>query len=295
MYKIVKREVLAPNTIYMKVEVPDIAQKTKPGQFIILRVDEVGERFPMSLAGWDKNEGTLEITFVIMGKSTMKLAALAEGDYIMDVVGPLGNPTEIDYYGNVLCVCGYFGVGPMITVINALKEKGNKIVSVMEAGSEDLLFWEDRLKKISDEAYVVVGDGSQGRKRQANEFVEEYLKAENRIDRVFAFGRLFMMMECSKATKPFGVKTIVCLTPIMVDGTGMCGCCRVSVGGETKFTCVDGPEFDGHLVDWELLIKRKQTYLKEEAMAFNLWELDNLHKITELSQLSKRVSVIRND
>lgn len=292
MYKIVKREVLVPNMIYMKVEAPDIAQKAKPGQFIILRVDEFGERFPMSLAGWDKNEGTLEISFQIMGKSTMKLAALGEGEHVLDVVGPLGKSTEIDYYGNVLCVCGSFGVGPMITMIRALKEKGNKIVSVIEAESEAFLFWEDKLKEISDEAHVVVGDRGVG---QVSEFVREYLKAGNKIDRVFAFGRVFMMMECSKATKAFEVKTIVSLTPIMVDGTGMCGCCRVSVGGETKFTCVDGPEFDGHLVDWELLIKRKQAYLKEEARAFNLWEPDNLRKVAELSKLPKRLSLVENE
>jgi len=292
VYKIVKREVLVPNMIYMKVEAPDIAQKAKPGQFIILRVDEFGERFPMSLAGWDKNEGTLEISFQIMGKSTMKLAALGEGEHVLDVVGPLGKSTEIDYYGNVLCVCGSFGVGPMITMIRALKEKGNKIVSVIEAESEAFLFWEDKLKEISDEAHVVVGDRGVG---QVSEFVREYLKAGNKIDRVFAFGRVFMMMECSKATKAFEVKTIVSLTPIMVDGTGMCGCCRVSVGGETKFTCVDGPEFDGHLVDWELLIKRKQAYLKEEARAFNLWEPDNLRKVAELSKLPKRLSLVENE
>ncbi|MDY7018958.1 MAG: sulfide/dihydroorotate dehydrogenase-like FAD/NAD-binding protein [Chloroflexota bacterium] len=289
MYKIIKKEILVPNMIYMKLESPDIARKAKPGQFIILRVDEVGERFPMSLAGWDKDGGTLEITFQIMGRSTMKLASLGEGEYVMDIVGPLGKPTEIDYYGNVLCVCGSFGVGPMAALISTLKEKGNKIVSVMEAGSEASLFWEDKLAKISDEAHVVIGDSKAG---QAGEFVEEYLKAGHKIDRAFALGRLFMMMECSNATKPFGVNTIVCLTPIMVDGTGMCGCCRVSVGGETKFACVDGPEFDGHLVDWELLIKRKQAYIKEEAIAFDLFKVDTLCKVAELSKLPKRVSVV---
>jgi len=291
MYKIVKREVLVPNIIYIKVEAPEIARKAKPGQFIILRVDEVGERFPMSLAGWDKDEGTLEITFVIMGKSTMKLASLGEGDSIMDVVGPLGNPSEIENYGTVLCACGHFGIGPMVTVINALKEKGNRIISVMEAVDESLLFWEDKLRKASDETHVVVGNGKAG---QAGEFIKEYLKAGNKVDKVFAFGRLFMMMECSNATRPFGVKTTVCLTPIMVDGTGMCGCCRVAIGEETKFACVDGPEFDGHTVDWELLIKRKQTYIKEEAKAFDLWKPDNLRKISDLSNLPKRASVVEN-
>ena len=292
MYKILKREVLVPNTVYLKVEAPEIARKAKPGQFVILRVDEVGERFPLSLTGWDKNEGTLEVLFLIMGRSTMKLSSLKEGDCIMDVVGPLGRPTEIESYGDTMCVCSTFGVGPTITLAMALKEKGNKVVSVMEAKDETYLFWEDKLKSVNDETHVVLGDGSRGKHRQASHFVKEYLKLGNKLDRVFVFGRVFTMMECSEATKPFGVKTIVGLTPIMVDGTGMCGCCRVSVGGETKFTCVDGPEFDGHLVDWEMLIKRKRAYLIEEAQAFDLWQLDNLRRIAELSELSERVSVV---
>ena len=292
MYKILKREVLVPNTVYLKVEGPEIARKAKPGQFVILRVDEVGERFPLSLTGWDRNEGTIEVLFLIMGRSTMKLSSLKESDRIMDVVGPLGRPTEIESYGNILTACSTFGVGPTITLAKALREKGNKVVSVMEAKDETYLFWEDRLRSVSDESHVVLGDGSRGKHRQASQFVKEYLESGNRLDRVFVFGRVFTMIECSAATKPFGIKTIVGLTPIMVDGTGMCGCCRVSVGGETKFTCVDGPEFDGHLVDWELLIKRKRAYLKEEAQAFDLWQPDNLRRIAELSELSERTSVV---
>jgi len=292
MYKVLKREVLVPNTVYLRIQAPEIARKAKPGQFVILRVDEVGERFPLSLTGWDKNEGTLEVLFLIMGRSTMKLSSLGEGDCIMDVVGPLGRPTEIESYGNTMCVCSTFGVGPTITLAKALKREGNKVVSVMEAKDESYLFWEDRLKSVSDEAHVVLGDGRRGKHRQASQFVKEYLASGNKLDRVFVFGRVFTMMECSEATKPFGIKTIVGLTPIMVDGTGMCGCCRVSVGGETKFTCVDGPEFDGHLVDWELLVKRKRAYLIEEARAFDLWELDNLRRIAVLSELPGRVSAV---
>jgi ferredoxin--NADP+ reductase len=291
MYKILKREVLVANTVYIKIEAPEIAQKAKPGQFVILRVDEVGERFPLSLTGWDKKEGAVEVLFLIMGRSTMKLSSLKEGDRVMDVVGPLGRPTEIESYGNAMCVCSTFGVGPTITLAKALKEKGNKVVSVMEAKDQTYLFWEDKLKSVSDETQVVLGDGSRGKHRQASQFVKQYLESGNKIDRVFVFGRVFTMMECSQVTKPFGIKTIVGLTPIMVDGTGMCGCCRVAVGGETKFTCVDGPEFDGHLVDWELLIKRKRAYLKEEAQAFDLWQPDNLRRIAELSELSERTSV----
>jgi ferredoxin--NADP+ reductase len=292
MYSILKREVLVPNTICLKIEAPEIARKARPGQFVILRVDEVGERFPLSLSGWDKGEGTVEVLFLIMGRSTMKLASLGEGDCIMDVVGPLGKPTEIESYGSILAVCSTFGTGPVITLAKALKEKGNNVVSVMEAKDATYLFWEDRLRRVSDETHIILGDGSRGKHRQASQFVKEYLESGNKPDRVFAFGRVFTMMECSQATKPFGIKTIVGLTPIMVDGTGMCGCCRVSVGGETKFTCVDGPEFDGHLVDWELLIKRKRAYLIEEARAFDLWEIDKLRRIAELSELPERISVV---
>lgn len=295
MYKILKREVLVPNTVYLKVEAPEIARKAKPGQFVMLRVDECGERFPLSLTGWDKNEGTLEILYLIMGRSTMKLSSLEEGDCIMDVVGPLGRPTEIESYGNTMCVCSTFGVGPTITLVKALKGKSNRVVSVMEAKDQAYLFWEDRLKSVSDETHVVLGDGSRGKHRQASQFVKEYLGSGNKLDRVFVFGRVFTMIECSEATKPFGVKTIVGLSPIMVDGTGMCGCCRVSVGGETKFACVDGPEFDGHLVDWELLIKRKRAYLIEEARAFDLWQLGNLRRIAVLSELPGRVSVVQEN
>jgi ferredoxin--NADP+ reductase len=295
MYKILKREVLVPNTVYLKIEAPEIAGKAKPGQFVILRVDEVGERFPLSLSGWNKKEGAIEVLFLIMGRSTMKLSSLKEGDCVMDVVGPLGKPTEIESYGNTMCVCSTFGVGPTITLAKALKEKGNKVISVMEAKDETYLFWEDKLGRVSDESHVVLGDGGRGKHRQASKLVKEYLESENDLDRVFVFGRLFTMMECSQATKPFGVKTIVGLTPIMVDGTGMCGCCRVSVGGETKFTCVDGPEFDGHLVDWQLLIKRKRAYLIEEARAFDLWQLGNLRRITVLSELPGRVSVMQKN
>jgi ferredoxin--NADP+ reductase len=292
MYRILKREVLVPNTVYLKIEAPEIARKAKPGQFVILRVDEVGERFPLSLTGWNKNEGSVEVLFLIMGRSTMKLSSLAEGDCVMDVVGPLGRPTEIESYGRTMTVCSTFGVGPATTLAKALKGKGNKVISVMEAKDETYLFWEDTLRSVSDEIHVILGDGSRGKHRQASQFVKEYLESGNKLDRVFVFGRVFTMMECSQATKPFGVKTIVGLTPIMVDGTGMCGCCRVCVGGETKFTCVDGPEFDGHLVDWELLIKRKRAYLQEEALAFDLWQLDSQHRIAELSELPKRVSVV---
>jgi len=292
MYRIVKKELLVPNTIYLQAEAPEIARKAQPGQFVIMRVDEVGERFPLSLAGWDEKAGTLDVIFLIMGRSTMKLASLSEGDCIMDIVGPLGKATEIESYGNVLCACSTFGVGPAIPLAKALRERGNRVISVMEARDEAFLFWEDRLKEVSDETHIASGDGCRGKHRRASEFITEHLKSGHKLDRVFAYGRVFMMMECSRATRPFGVKTTVALTPVMVDGTGMCGCCRVSVGGETQFTCVDGPEFDGHSVDWEVLIKRKRAYLREEAQAYDLWQPDNLRKIAGLAGLPERSSAV---
>ncbi len=281
MYQIVKKESLVPNIIYIKVKAPGIARVAQPGQFVILRVDEPGERFPMSLAGWNRDEGTIDITFYVLGTSTMKLAALREGDYILNLVGPLGLPAQVESYGRVLCACGCFGIGPTLPLIKALKEKGNQVVTVAEGRSKSFIFWEDRLREVSDELYVVLGDGSYGEKGWTNDFIGKYLKAGNKVDRIFAHGCPFMMMECSKASEPFGVKTMVSLTPLMVDGTGMCGSCRVEVGGQTKFACVDGPEFDGHEVNWDLLILRQRRFLTEENRSLNLWERENWHKLMD--------------
>ncbi len=284
MNKIIKREALVPNIIHMKLEAPSVARAAEPGKFVILRVDEVGERFPMSLADWDKEKGTIDISFFVLGKSTMKLASLKEGDSILDCVGPLGNATEIKHYGNVLLACGCFGVGPSIKLAEALKKEGNKIIAVMEARSKAYLFWEDRLREISDEFHVVVGDSTYGEQKEwTNNFIENYLKNGNHVDIIFAHGCPFMMMECSKASKPSGIPTLVSLTPIMVDGTGMCGSCRVTVGNQTKFACVDGPEFNGHEIDWDNLIIRQRRYLPKEYRALSLWERDNWHKIADIA------------
>ncbi len=284
MYKIVEREVLAPNIVHIKVEAPEIAKAAKPGQFVILRVDEKGERFPMSLADWDKEKGTIDITFIVLGTSTMKLASLKVGDSILDCAGPLGNPVDIKYYGNVLIACGCFGIGPSIKLAEALKEKGNRIISVMEARNRSYLFWEDRLRKVSDGFYIAIGDGSYGKKGWIEDFIREYLSAGNKVDVIFATGCTFMMRQCSKASEPFGVKTNVFLVAIMVDGTGMCGACRVNVGGETKFACVDGPMFDGHKVDWENLAMRLSSYISEERISLSLWERENWHRLIDVSR-----------
>ena len=240
-----------------------MARKCAPGQFVIIRIDEKGERIPLTIADWDRKEGSVTLVFMEAGATTFRLAQLKAGDSIANFVGPLGLPSHIERFGTVVCVAGGVGVAPIVPITRALKEKGNKIISILGARCKDLLFWEDKLRSVSDQLIVTTDDGTYGRKGVVTEPLKEILEKE-RIDRVVAIGPTVMMKFCSKTTKPFGVKTIVSLNPIMVDGTGMCGCCRVSVGGTTKFACVDGPEFDGHEVDWDLLAARQRTYLDEE-------------------------------
>lgn len=271
MYKVLVSEKLVPNIHLLKIEAPAIARKALPGQFVIVRVDEVGERIPLSLSDWDKEEGT--VTFVVMqvGTSTMKLADLKAGEYVLTLVGPLGLPSHLEKFGTVVCAGGCYGIGAIMPIARALKGLGNKVICIIEARSQNLLYWQDKLKQVSDELILNTGDGSSGHKSWAFDPLREMLEAGKRIDRVFAIGCTYMMMLTSKATKPFEVKTLVALNPIIVDGTGMCGVCRVSVGGETRFTCVDGPEFDGHEVDWEILAARRTSYLDEEKVAVIEW------------------------
>lgn len=282
MYRIAKKECLAPNIVYLKIEAPKVARVAQPGQFVILRADEKGERVPMGIAGWDKDEGTVDIVFYVLGTSTMKFGTLKEGDSIMNLAGPLGTPTEIGNFGKVICACGCFGIGPSLPLIKALKKMGNYVVTVVEGRGADFIFWQDRLGEFSDELHVMAGDGGCGEKGWANDFMVNYLK-DNEVGRIFVHGCPFMMMECSKATKPFGIKTVVSLMPLMVDGTGMCGACRVEVGGETKFACVDGPDFDGHEVNWDTLTLRLRQFINEEDRSHMLWERDNWHKLVETS------------
>jgi len=283
MYQIVEKEVLVPNIIYLKIKAPKIAKVALPGQFVIIRVDETGERMPMGLAGWDVDEGTIDIVFYVLGTSTMKLGTLREGDSIMNLAGPLGKPTEIENFGTVICACGCFGIGPSMPLIKALKEAGNYVITVVEGRSREFIFWVDKLRAESDELHVLAGSGGCGEEGWTNDFISRYLEEGKKVDRIFVHGCPFMMMETSKASKPFGVKTIVSLTPLMVDGTGMCGACRVEVGGETKFACVDGPDFDGHEVNWETLALRLRQFIPEEDRSAMLWERDNWHKLVETS------------
>lgn len=281
MYEIVKNETLAPNIVHMSFCAPKIANTARPGQFIIVRADERGERIPMGIAGWDKNDGTVDIVFYVLGTSTAKLSTMKVGESVSNVAGPLGKPTEIDKFGRVICACGCFGVGPTLPLIKALKEMGNYVVTVVEARGPDFVFWVDKLREHSDEVHVVTGCGKTA---WANDFIEQELALGKKIDRIFAHGCPFMMKVSSDASRAAGVETVVSLTPIMVDGTGMCGACRVEVAGATKFACVDGPDFGGHRVNWDGLVLRLRQLIPEEDRSFNIWERDNWHKLMDCRQ-----------
>jgi NAD(P)H-flavin reductase len=272
MFRIIYRKTLATKIHLFKIEAPAIARKALAGQFVVIRIDERGERIPLTLADWDGKEGSITVVFMEVGATTFRLALLKAGDFIADFVGPLGVPAHIDRFGTVVCVAGGVGAAPIAPIARALKEKGNKIISLLGARNKDLLFWEDKLRSVSHQLIVTTDDGTYGRKGVVTGPLKELLESGEKVDRVIAIGPSIMMKFCAQTTQPFGVKTIVSLNPIMVDGTGMCGCCRVSVGGVTKFACVDGPDFDGHQVDWDLLLARQRIYLDEEKHSLEHWQ-----------------------
>ncbi|MFC2016109.1 sulfide/dihydroorotate dehydrogenase-like FAD/NAD-binding protein [Chloroflexota bacterium] len=272
MYRILLKEELVPNVYLFKIAAPAVAKKAQAGQFVVVRADEKGERIPLTIADWDEKEGSVTIVFMKVGTTTHRLALLKTGDYITNFVGPLGLPTYIEKFGTVVCVAGGFAVATIMPIARAMREKGNKVISIMGARNKNLIFWENELRNVSDQLIVTTDDGSYARKGLVTEPLKELLEGNERIDLVIAVGPSIMMKFCAKTTQPFGVKTIVSLNPIMVEGTGMCGCCRVSVGGVTKFACVDGPEFDGHQIDWDLLFARQYTYLDEEKRSFEQWQ-----------------------
>jgi len=272
VYRILLKQDLVPNIHLFKIAAPDVAKKAQAGQFVVIRIDEKGERIPLTIADWDEKEGSITIVFMEVGATTHRLALLEAGSFITDFIGPLGLPTHIEKLGTVVCVAGGFAVATIMPIARAMKEKGNKVISIMGARNKDLIFWENELRSVSDQLIVTTDDGSYARKGLVTEPLKELLEGNEGIDRVIAIGPSIMMKFCAKTTEPFGVKTIVSLNPIMVDGTGMCGCCRVSVGGETKFACVDGPDFDAHEVDWDLLFARQRIYLDEEKCSFEQWQ-----------------------
>ena len=271
MYQILLKENLVPNIHLFQIAAPNVAKKAQAGQFVVIRIDEKGERIPLTIADWNREEGSVTVVFMGVGTTTHRLARLKESDSIANFIGPLGKPTHIDNFGTVVCVAGGFAVATIYPIARALKEKGNRVISIMGARNKDLIFWEDKLRSASDQLIVTTDDGSYARKGLVTEPLKELLEAGG-VDRVIAIGPSIMMKFSAKTTEPFGVKTIVSLNPIMVDGTGMCGCCRVSVGDATRFVCVDGPDFDGHQVDWDLLLARQRIYLDEEKLSFERWQ-----------------------
>ena len=274
MHKILSKKELVPNIHLVKFLAPAIAKKAQPGQFIIITVDEKGERIPLTIADWDKTEGSISIVFMEVGTTTQRFATLNSGDSIASLVGPLGIPAHIEKVGTVVCVGGCYGIAAMMPIARAMKKAGNKVISIIEARSKYLLFWEDELKKVSDQLIVTTGDGSYAPQGWIPDQLTQIVGKE-KVDLIFAIGCTYMMKLASETSKPFGIKTIVHLNSIMVDGTGMCGCCRVSVGGETKFACVDGPEFDGHQVDWDILLSRQRGYQDLEIRSLQEWESRN--------------------
>jgi len=267
MFKIIEKERVAPGINKFVIEAPLIAQKRQPGQFVILRLHEKGERVPMTIADADPKEGTITIFAQEVGKTTMELGTYKAGDYIKDVVGPLGKPTPIHPVGTVFCIGGGVGTAEVLPIAKRHKEVGNKVCAIIGARTKELIILEEEFKKFADELYITTDDGSYGRKGFVTDELKYQIENGKRIDEVIAVGPAIMMKAVCELTKPHNIKTLVSLNAIMVDATGMCGACRVEVGGKTKYACVDGPEFDGHQVNFDLLLKRLDTFKKEEKIA----------------------------
>ena len=266
-----KRLIRPPDVFYFKMEAPQISRRAQPGQFVIVRLHGRGERIPLSLADINPDEGTISLIVMAVGKTSAEFVRLNAGDEISDLCGPLGQPTHVSKLGKVIVIGGGFGVAPLFPIARAFKGAGSKVVCVMGARSQDLLIYEKEMGEVCDEVLVTTDDGSKGVQGVVTVALEQELE-KNDTDLVVAVGPAIMMKFVCLTTKNFGVKTMVSLNPIMVDGSGMCGACRVSVGGEMKFACTDGPEFDGHLVDWDLLMSRQKMYLTEEKESFEAWK-----------------------
>jgi len=269
MYPIVEKKVLSENVKFLKIKAPLVAKKARPGQFIILRINEKGERIPLTIADSDSKEGTVTIIFLEVGKTTKQLGALKVGNLLENFAGPLGMPSEVKKYGTVVCVGGGVGIAPLYPIVKALKEAGNHVISILGAKTKDLLLLEKEVERYSDEFYIATDDGSKGHKGFVSDVLQKIIE-QQKVDMVMAIGPIIMMKVVSSLTKKYDIKTLVSLNPIMVDGTGMCGGCRVSIDGKTKFACVDGPEFDGHKVDYDNLMLRNRRFIHAEGEACKL-------------------------
>ena len=268
-YKIIEKEELASDVKLMRIKAPLIAKKAQPGQFIIFRIDEMGERIPLTMVETDKEKGLVTIIFQEVGKTTTQLGALEAGDELLDFVGPLGKATEIDHLGTIVCIGGGIGVAPVYPIAKGFKAKGNELISIIGARNKKLLILEEEMKKINDKVYVTTDDGSYGHHGLVTEPLQKLIDDGLKIDLVMAIGPVPMMRAVCQLTKSYDIKTLVSLNPIMIDGTGMCGGCRVTVGDKTQFACVDGPEFDGHSVDFNELRKRQGTFRGAESASTN--------------------------
>jgi ferredoxin--NADP+ reductase len=276
MNKIRERTQLSGNVFRYVVEAPLIAEERRPGQFVIVQVDtNFGERIPLTIADADPAAGTITLIFQVVGKTTEHFSRLQVGEAVENILGPLGQPTHLEKVGHVVCVGGGIGIAPLYPIAQGFKQAGNKITVIIGARSQELLILEDKMKAIADELIVTTDDGSYGRKAFVTEPLKEVCSGANPPQLAVAIGPPIMMKNCAATTKPFGVKTFVSLNTIMVDGTGMCGGCRVTVGGETKFVCVDGPEFDGHQVDFDNMMLRLNAYKDFERQAHENCKLDN--------------------
>ena len=285
MYKIIKKEKLNDTIYSMWIEAPEVAQSVQPGQFIILMIKEKGERIPLTVADFDREKGLIRIVFQIVGKTSEELSTLEEGDELYSFIGPLGKKTEIENYGKVITVGGGTGIACIHPITRALKEAGNEVISIIGARNKELIIMEEEIRKASSELIVTTDDGSYRRKGFVTQVLKELLDKDKSIKKVWTIGPAIMMKVACETTKPYSVETIVSLNSIMVDGTGMCGSCRVTVGGETKCVCTDGPEFDGQLVDWIEFTNRLSRYKDSEKKS---WDLYNEH--THLYSCGKGVS-----
>jgi NAD(P)H-flavin reductase len=267
VFEILAKREIAPNVHEFLIHAPAVAKKARPGQFVILMVDERSERVPYTLCDWDAQAGTITLVVQEVGQSSRKLVLSQTGDSVAHLAGPLGVPLDIDRYGTVALAAGCYGIGAILSIARAMKAAGNRVLTIVEADSHYLHYYRDKLAATSDEWVQTTIDGSEGFKGHSADVIKQKLERGETLDRVIAVGCPFMMMLVGSGTKPFNVKTLVALNPIMLDGTGMCGACRVAVGGETQFACVDGPYFDAHEIDWAELFDRKAAYSAEEIDA----------------------------
>ncbi|MCQ2788933.1 MAG: sulfide/dihydroorotate dehydrogenase-like FAD/NAD-binding protein [bacterium] len=258
-YKIVEKIELCPNQYELRIEAPFVVRNAKAGQFIILRVEENGERIPLTIADVDKENGILTIVYMAVGYTTKKLAQLGVGDEIVDLVGPLGQPTHVKNYGTVVCLAGGYGAAPCYLIAKAFKDAGNKVYMIMGARNKDLLFWQEKMKSVCTELFITTDDGTCGEKGFVTQVMDRIMNSE-KVDYAIAVGPMPMMRAVAELTRDKGIYTEASMNPIMVDGTGMCGACRITVGGEVKFACVDGPDFDAHKIDFDEVINRTRIY-----------------------------------